>query len=107
GEYVMTIETPSRAVACAVGDISCRIVSDGTMAYHDPAAVLFPNAPREELRSALHPYGVDPDNWHEYISPYSALFIETADQKLLVDTGAGGFAPTNGQLLQNLRAEGI
>jgi glyoxylase-like metal-dependent hydrolase (beta-lactamase superfamily II) len=68
---------------------------------------MFANAPRPELDAALNAQGIDAATWHEYVSPYSALLIETGTRKVLVDTGAGGFAPSNGYLMQNLRAEGV
>lgn len=67
----------------------------------------FVNAPESQRNSVLRAYGIEPEGWHEYTSPYSALLIETAGKRVLVDTGAGGFAPTNGQLQENLRAEGV
>src|SRR5438105_7498821 len=103
----MTVETGARAHRFTIGSIACTIVSDGTFAYHEPAPLMFANAPRAELDSVVRGQGVDPDAWHEYVSPYSALLIETDRRKLLVDTGAGGFAPSNGFLMDNLHAEGV
>jgi glyoxylase-like metal-dependent hydrolase (beta-lactamase superfamily II) len=103
----MSADTAIRAHRFAVGGINCAIVSDGTFAYHEPAPIMFCTAPAAELGAALRAHGIDPDSWHEYISPYSALLVETAQRRVLVDTGAGGFAPTNGFLHDNLRAEGV
>jgi glyoxylase-like metal-dependent hydrolase (beta-lactamase superfamily II) len=103
----MTAETDVRAYRFKVGAIACAIVSDGSFAYHEPGPLLFANAPQAARDQALRAHGIDADAWHEYVSPYSALLIDTGQQHVLVDTGAGGFAPTNGQLLDNLSAEGV
>jgi glyoxylase-like metal-dependent hydrolase (beta-lactamase superfamily II) len=103
----MTTGTGIRAHHFTVGALACAIVSDGSFAYHDPASLLFANAPQPERDSALRAFGIDAQTWHEYVSPYSALLIDTGQHKILVDTGAGGFAPTNGYLLDNLKAEGV
>ena len=103
----MSTETSVRAHRFTVGAVACTIVSDGSNAYHDPAPLFFVNAPQVERDSVLRAYGIEPEAWHEYVSPYSALLIETGQQRVLVDTGAGGFAPTNGLLHDNLHAEGV
>ena len=103
----MTTEAGVRAHRFNVGAIVCAIVSDGSFAYHEPGPLFFANAPQAACDLALRTHGIDPGAWHEYVSPYSALLIDTGEQRLLVDTGAGGFAPTNGQLLDNMRAEGV
>jgi glyoxylase-like metal-dependent hydrolase (beta-lactamase superfamily II) len=102
----MSTETSVRAHRFTIGSIDCTIVSDGSFTYHDPALIMFCNAPPVERDLALRDHGIDADAWHDYVSPYSAL-IETAHRRLLVDTGVGGFAPTNGKLHDNLLAEGI
>ena len=103
----MGTEAGVRAHRFQLGAIACTIVSDGTFAYEDPATLFFLNAPQEERNSALLSHSIEPEGWHEYVSPYSALLIESGQQRVLVDTGAGGFAPTNGKLHDNLRAEGV
>jgi glyoxylase-like metal-dependent hydrolase (beta-lactamase superfamily II) len=40
-------------------------------------------------------------------SPYTCLLVKTGNHKVLIDTGADGLAPTTGNLLRNLEAEGI
>jgi glyoxylase-like metal-dependent hydrolase (beta-lactamase superfamily II) len=90
-----------------LGSFKCIIVSDGTFAYPNPAQVFFANAPEEELEQALREHNLDPEQWNEYISPYTGLLIDTGRQRVLVDTGAGGMAPTTGNLIPNLQAEGI
>ncbi|MCW3991909.1 MAG: MBL fold metallo-hydrolase [Candidatus Bathyarchaeota archaeon] len=55
----------------------------------------------------LGEHNLDPEQWDQYVSPYSALLINTGQRGVLVDTGAGGLAPTAGRLIPNLKAEGI
>ncbi len=90
-----------------LGTFDCRIVSDGTFAYQNPAGLFAFNAPREHLRAVLHRQGIDLEAWQEYISSFPAMLIETDRHRVLIDTGAGSFAPTTGKLIPNLQAEGI
>ncbi len=90
-----------------VGGFECVVVSDGSFVYHDPARTFFANAPEEQLGQALRGHGLEPDKWHEVVSPYTGLLVTTGEHRVLVDTGAGGMAPSTGRLLQNLRSEGI
>src|SRR5439155_7768362 len=62
------------------------------------------NAPREELGQALHDHRLDPER---IPSPYTCLVVNTGAHLVLLDTGAGPFAPGVGRLLQRLRAKGI
>lgn len=103
----MSIDTGVRAHRFMVGTMVCTIVSDGSLAYPDPAHLFFVNAPQAERDVVLRAAGIEPGRWHEYVSPHCALLVDTGDQRVLVDTGGGGFAPTNGKLHENLRAEGI
>jgi len=95
-----------------VGDFQCIAVSDGTHTYGPPtfplpAKFLFTNAPREYLEKALGEHNLNPERWTEWVSPYICLVVHTGDHQVLVDTGAGGLAPTTGKLIQNLKAVGI
>ncbi len=85
-----------------VGAFECIAVNDGTMTY--PAVRYFANAPEAELADALQRHQLDPDS---IPSPYSGLVINTGAKLVLIDTGAGNFAPGLGKLLPNLRAKGI
>ena len=94
------------------GKLECVAVSDGTLTYApptfpSPAILLFANAPRERLEQALLEHNLRPEQWVEWTSPYICLVVNTGAHLVLVDTGAGGLAPTTGRLLQNLQAEGI
>lgn len=90
-----------------LGTFDCMIVSDGTFAYPHPASLLFTNAPSGLLEQVLKAHNIDPEQWEHYISPYPSLVINTGQHLVLVDTGAGSFAPTTGKLMSNLQAEGI
>ena len=95
-----------------VGAFECMAVSDGTHTYAPPtfpppATLLFANAPSEHLEHTLREHSLEPEQWVEWVSPYICLVVNTGEQWVLVDTGAGGLAPTTGRLLQNLQAEGI
>ena len=95
----------------SLGNFECIIVSDGTFTYPYPAQNVFinffVNAPQERLKQVLKRHSLDPEKWEEYISPYPCLVINTGRHLVLVDTGAGNFAPTTGKLVPNLKAEGI
>jgi glyoxylase-like metal-dependent hydrolase (beta-lactamase superfamily II) len=92
-----------------VGTFKCTIISDGTFTYPYPAQNtfinFFVNAPQEPLKQVLERHSLDPERWEQYISPYPCLVINTGQHLVLVDTGAGSFAPTTGQLMPNLQTE--
>jgi len=95
-----------------VGDFQCVAVSDGTHTYAPPtfpppAIFLFANAPREQLEQTLGEHNLNPEQWTEWVSPYICLVVNTGEHQVLVDTGAGGLAPTTGKVVQNLKAVGI
>jgi glyoxylase-like metal-dependent hydrolase (beta-lactamase superfamily II) len=90
-----------------LGTFECIVVSDGTFAYPHPAQIFFANAPKEVLEQTLREHGIILEEWEEYVSPYTSLVINTGQYRVLVDTGAGGFAPTTGKLISNLQTETI
>jgi glyoxylase-like metal-dependent hydrolase (beta-lactamase superfamily II) len=90
-----------------VGDFECIVVNDGTFAYPHPAAIFFANAPQAQLGPMLQKYNLDIEAWEVYVSPYPSLVINTGQHRVLVDTGAGDFAPTTGKLRQNLKQAGL
>jgi glyoxylase-like metal-dependent hydrolase (beta-lactamase superfamily II) len=95
-----------------VGDFQCAAVSDGTLTYAPPtfpppATFLFSNAPEEYLEQTLRKHNLSLEQWTEWVSPYICLVINTGEHRVLVDTGAGGLAPTTGKLVQNLKIIGI
>ena len=90
-----------------LGTFECSIVSDGTFAYPHPTQIFFANAPKEQLEQVLRKHNLDPEQWEQYVSPYSSLVINTGQHRVLVDTGADGLAPTTGKLIPNLQVNGI
>jgi glyoxylase-like metal-dependent hydrolase (beta-lactamase superfamily II) len=90
-----------------VGSFECIVVSDGTFAYPHPAQLFFTNAPKERLEQVLKEQNLVPEQWEQHVTPYLCLVINTGQNKVLVDTGAGGLAPTTGKLIPRLQAEGI
>lgn len=86
----------------SVGDIHCTAINDGTFFY--PPSWFFSSVPQEQLESSLRDHNL---SWTQVVSPYTCLVIKTEEQTVLVDTGADGLAPTTGDLLKNLKAEGI
>ena len=90
-----------------LGTFDCIVVSDGTFAYPHPAQILFVDAPKERMERVLREHNLEPEQWEEFVSPYPSLVINMSQHRVLVDTGAGGFAPTTGKLIENLQAEGI
>lgn len=89
-----------------VGTFECMAVSDGTFAYPDHS--FFMNAPRERLGQLLREQNIQPG---EITTPWICLYINTGQQRVLVDTGGGlagaSVVPSVGKLLPNLQAEGI
>ena len=85
-----------------VGAFHCLAVSDGTFVY--PPAGVFANAGKEEYEGALSARHLPLD---EIKTPYVCLYLDTRAHRVLVDTGAGKLAPTTGQLVKNLRSQGI
>jgi glyoxylase-like metal-dependent hydrolase (beta-lactamase superfamily II) len=76
-----------------IGAVTCRILSDGGFQYL-PGWVFSEPEP-----GALPPEGM--------FVPYTCLLIDTGQHKVLVDTGAGNFAPTTGRMPAALEASGL
>ncbi len=93
---------PSGAHRFQVGQLDLRVFDDGE--YTIPGAFLAINAPPQALAEALAQVGQSPE---AYSGTMNLLLIETGDQLVLIDTGAGALFPTTGQLLPGLQAEGI
>jgi glyoxylase-like metal-dependent hydrolase (beta-lactamase superfamily II) len=86
----------------SVGEIQCIAISDGTFSY--PTHWIFSNVPQEQLEASLRDRDL-PSN--QVVTPYTCLLLKSGKHKVLVDTGANGLAPTTGDLLKQLQAEGI
>ncbi len=89
-----------------VGEISCRIVSDGHFAY--PPDFLFANVDPTELDAAL---SVRLDEDGNVSTPYRCLVLQTPRATVLVDTGLGRAAAVlgapAGHLLTALATAGL
>ncbi|HEY94944.1 MAG TPA: hypothetical protein G4O15_08415 [Dehalococcoidia bacterium] len=92
-----------------IGEFRCIAVSDGSHTYYTPPnfppppVFLFANASEEQLNNVLHEYNLDSKTWSEWVSPYICLLIDTGQQLVLVDTGAGNLSPETGKLPENLK----
>jgi glyoxylase-like metal-dependent hydrolase (beta-lactamase superfamily II) len=99
-----------------VGGFRCVAVSDGAMNY--PLGLFFSNAPQDEVEEELRRHGLPADR---VTTPYTCLFVDTGQHRVLVDTGAGttgALGPrmypgvdhattATGKLLGHLEAAGI
>ena len=85
-----------------IGAFKCLAVSDGTFVY--PAGMVFVNAPKEEYEAALGERRLPLDKIE---TPYTCLYLETGEHRVLLDTGAGKLGPTTGRLVKNLLSESI
>ena len=85
-----------------LGEFECVSLSDGTMDY--PLQNLFANVPKVQIEEILQQRNLPIDF---ITTPYTFLYVNTGEQRVLVDMGAGDLAPTTGKLLQNMRAAGI
>jgi glyoxylase-like metal-dependent hydrolase (beta-lactamase superfamily II) len=86
----------------SVGDIPCIAISDGTFSY--PTNWIFSNVPPEQVEDSLRSHDLP---LNQVVSPYTCLVVKAGKHKVLIDTGADGMAPTTGELLKHLKAEGI
>ncbi len=99
----------------SVGKFRCVAVSDGAFNY--PIESLFSNVPREHVEETLRQRGLPAG---QVTTPYTLLFVDTGEHRVLVDTGAGKLGAraaelfpsidhsttVTGKLLDNLRAAG-
>jgi glyoxylase-like metal-dependent hydrolase (beta-lactamase superfamily II) len=95
-----------------VGAFECVAVSDGSLTYAPPMfppppVLLFGDVPAEVLAPVLGKHDVQLRQWTEWTSPYTCLLMNASGHQMLVDTGADGFAPSTGRLLQSLRVAGV
>jgi glyoxylase-like metal-dependent hydrolase (beta-lactamase superfamily II) len=86
----------------SVGRLDCTALNDGT--YHYLAERFVANAPRDELDRALADHDLDP---RSIPSPYTCLLVESAGQRVLLDTGGYGWDPGVGKLSGSLEAAGV
>ena len=86
-----------------VGELKAMVVSDGTLTFSPGFFV--PNADPEAVASVLTDHFLSTE---EVFAHVNALYIETEEHRVLIDTGSGNlFGPTAGHLLENLAATGV
>jgi len=85
-----------------LGDFECVSVSDGSHDY--PIQDFFTNVLKEQIEELLRERNLPTDHIR---TPYTYLFVNTGEDRVLVDVGAGNLLPTTGRLVQNLKAAGI
>lgn len=98
-----------------LGDFECISLSDGLVNY--PVASFFANASQPEAAAALGRHGQRTD---QVAAPYTCLFVDTGQHRVMIDLGAGDLGAhaaqvfpgldhatsTTGTLVANLRAAG-
>jgi glyoxylase-like metal-dependent hydrolase (beta-lactamase superfamily II) len=85
-----------------LGDFECVSLSDGSLDY--PLKNFFANVPIEQVEDALRQRDLPIDH---ITTPYTYLYVDTGEHRVLVDMGAGDLGPRTGKLLQNMEAAGI
>lgn len=85
-----------------IGEFDCLSIYDG---YHDYGIeALFANVEQDELEPSLRARSWPLDR---VSSPYTSLYVDTGDHRVLVDAGAGELLPTTGRLPRNLERAGV
>ena len=98
---------PSWGYRFQLGNYQCAVVSDGSFTYSHPASTFFLDAPIDRLRERLDMDGIRLDTWSSFVSDYNCLFVDTGNQRVLIDAGAGRLATTTGRLPANLGRLGV
>ena len=103
---------PGNSYHFKIGNFKCLAIKDGDNIYAPPsfpppAIMLFCNAPADQLEPVLSAHNIDRREWTSWTSPYICLLIDTGEQLVLVDTGAGRLTPETGNLINNLQSEGF
>jgi glyoxylase-like metal-dependent hydrolase (beta-lactamase superfamily II) len=85
-----------------LGDFECVSLSDGSVDY--PPRNFFANVPIEQVEVALRQRNLP----IEYVTtPYTYLYVEASEHRVLVDMGAGSLGPRTGRLVESMAAAGI
>jgi glyoxylase-like metal-dependent hydrolase (beta-lactamase superfamily II) len=86
-----------------LGSFECVCLRDGSWDY--PIESLFANVPLEQLQKALGHHSM---SMGYVTTPYTYLYINTGEHRVLVDMGAGDLgAPRTGKLFHSMKAAGI
>ncbi len=100
----------------AIGEFECVSVSDGALNY--PPESFFSNTSLERVEEALGERNLPTA---QVMTPYTCLFVDTGEHRVLIDAGAGDLGAhatqmfpgldhstsITGLLLENLRAAGV
>jgi glyoxylase-like metal-dependent hydrolase (beta-lactamase superfamily II) len=88
-----------------LGNFECLCISDGSHDYE--LSRLFSNVPEKEVQAEFRRRNLPVD----YVrSPYTCMFVNTGEHRVLVDTGAGhrySDSDQAGHLLQNMIRSGV
>ena len=85
-----------------LGRFQCASLSDGSMDY--PLKSFFANVSIEKVEEALR----QRDLPVEYVTtPYTCLYAEAGEHRVLMSMGAGSLGPRTGRLTQSMQAAGI
>ena len=80
-----------------VGEFECVFVSDGALNY--PPESLFSNVPLERVEEALRHLDLPTS---QVMTPYTCVYIDTGEHRVLVDTGAGDLGAHAAQVFPGL-----
>jgi glyoxylase-like metal-dependent hydrolase (beta-lactamase superfamily II) len=86
-----------------IGRFDCLSVSDGTYDYN-PLHIFPRDMTEDQVKEFLSDYNLQTD---KLVSPYTFLFVDTGEHKILTDMGAGKLGPDTGKLLGNLKEAGV
>jgi glyoxylase-like metal-dependent hydrolase (beta-lactamase superfamily II) len=85
-----------------LGEYECVSLSDGSVDY--PLQHFFANVPTAQVEEVLRQRGLPTD----YVTtPYTYLYVDTGEHRVLVDMGAGKLSPRTGRLVHSMQAAGI
>ena len=77
-------------------------ISDGGHRYR--LENFFANVPQDQLEPVLRQHGLPTDH---ITTPYTCLYFNTGEHRVMVDVGAGDMTPHTGKLLRNMKAAGL
>ena len=98
----MRIITSTDSYRFKLGDLECVSLSDGSLDY--PLKNFFANVPKAQVEEALRQHDLPID----YVTtPYTYLYVDTNEHRVLVDMGAGALGKRTGKLVHSMEAAGI
>jgi hypothetical protein len=81
----------------AIGEFECVSVSDGALNY--PPESFFSNTPLERVEEALRERNLPTA---QVTTPYTCLFVDAGEHRVLVDAGAGDLGAHAAQMFPGL-----